>query len=519
MVSYLRKALRGSSVIFILSVVASLIAYGTKIYLARNLSLPEYGLFFAVFSFISFFFFIREFGLNTALVKYVVDYKEKKEFGNVRTCLFTSVIFQLFTSTLLILGLIFFSEKISAAYFKSPVSWTIIKILFVYILFSVLFRAIKSVFQAFQKMKLYALVEPTKNILVFLSVVFFFHQGRGLIGVAMAYSLASAILVLLFLPSLFRVLKKVDFFSGGVGNDGRSDQFSSAKPSKSKVAGKLIWFGFPFMLTGFSGRIIGYLDVIILTYFASLSEVGVYNAILPTAMILLFLSRPLSVAIFPIVTELWAKKDLTRISLGISLLYQYMFLAAIPLVISMMVFSDFFLLQVFGEQFLPGVVPFQILLMGVLLIMLAKINNTVLAAIGRPSIVMQVTVLSSALNVILNIVLIPTYGIYGAASATTVSYATLLVLSTRQVLRFLSVKLPYSLWFRTFILGGLFLSATVMVRSFLASTLPIIPLRGFVILILTIIPSVLLYVLLAFTLRVVNIKELKGYWKVVVTKS
>ena len=89
------------------------------------------------------------------------------------------------------------------------------------------------------------------------------------------------------------------------------------------VLKKMILFGIPSFATAFAGTIIGYIDTLMLTYFSPLSEVGIYNVVLPSALIILFVGRALASTAFPITAELWVKKDYKRLSTGINLLHKY----------------------------------------------------------------------------------------------------------------------------------------------------------------------------------------------------
>ena len=55
MATYTKRLVRGGAFLFVMSVVAAFVSYFIRIILARNLSPAEYGLFYAVFAFVTFF--------------------------------------------------------------------------------------------------------------------------------------------------------------------------------------------------------------------------------------------------------------------------------------------------------------------------------------------------------------------------------------------------------------------------------------------------------------------------------
>ncbi len=89
------------------------------------------------------------------------------------------------------------------------------------------------------------------------------------------------------------------------------------------------------------------------------------------------------------------------------------------------------LIRIFlGAVFLPSVLPFLILLPGIISLGGSKPIATDLAGRGKPQISMYSAIFSLIINVPLNILLIPKWGMSGAAFASSVAYiaATLFVL-------------------------------------------------------------------------------------------
>ena len=86
--SYLKKAGRGIGVIFAMNAVAYLLAYFTRLILARELGPADYGLFYAVFTFVIFFLFFRDLGLNQAMTKYITEFRVKNNYNRIKSAIF-----------------------------------------------------------------------------------------------------------------------------------------------------------------------------------------------------------------------------------------------------------------------------------------------------------------------------------------------------------------------------------------------------------------------------------------------
>jgi O-antigen/teichoic acid export membrane protein len=85
-------------------------------------------------------------------------------------------------------------------------------------------------------------------------------------------------------------------------------------------------------------------------------------------------------------------------------------------------------LLLFGEEFRDAILPLLILLPGIVAGAASRILANDIAARGRPELNMYMSVFTVSFNVSGNILLIPMYGLLGAALATAMAYSLNLVL-------------------------------------------------------------------------------------------
>ncbi|MBN1645239.1 flippase [Candidatus Woesearchaeota archaeon] len=488
--SYTKRALRGSLFVFIASIITAFLGYFIRIILARNLSVEDYGLFFAVFAFISFLLFFRDLGLGSALVKHLAEFKAKKKFNAIKTGIVSVFLSLLILSAIFGVVLYLLAPFLAQNYFKDERALYIIYFFIAYILFSALFLFLRNIFQGLQKIKTFALMEPMRLGIALLTIIIFFAFEYSLFAPVIAYSLSWLAIFLIFLPFASSAFS---FFGYRIKN-------------MKKVTKQLYLFGIAIALAHIGAKVIARIDTLMLTYFTSLTEVGIYNVVLPTALLFLFFSEAISPILYPLVSELWAKKDQKKLSEGINLLYKYSFVITIPAFLTVLVFSSLIIKILFGIEYVAGSLALQILLVGILFLLVATINNTVLAAIGRPAAVTKAFLIVAGLNILLNLLLIPMLGINGAAIATAISYLALLLISTIFVARYIHFKFPLFAWAKTFLIGLVFLFIAFAMKIVLATNI-------WIELIITVFLAGLIYLILAYLLRLIDIKELKKYLK------
>ena len=255
---------------------------------------------------------------------------------------------------------------------------------------------------------------------------------------------------------------------------------------------------------GMGGKLIGDIDTLILTYFRPLSEVGIYNVILPSAMLFLYFGISISAVAFPIVSELWAKKDKIRLSEGIRLMHKYTFAIIIPAVFTIFTFSELFIKSFFSAEYVVGELAFRILLIGVLFYIVAGINTNIIAGIGKPKTATKIIVFSAIINIILNLILIPIMGIEGAAIATAISYLTALILSTYKVTKFIEIEFPKIIWVKLVASGLIFISIIFYMKNLLV-------LNPWLELIISSATAVIVYLVVIYLLKIIDIKEIRKY--------
>ncbi len=486
--SYTRHIVHGAGVIFVTSALAGLLSYAFRILLARHLGPQDYGLFYAVFNVVIFFLFFRDWGLGQALIRYISSFKAENKFNEIKTSMVTVFLIQ-FSSSLVMAGVFFFlAPFLAATYFKDPRAELMLQLLTLYIVFSVLFITLKSTFLGLQKSFAFASFDFSKNLLVLLFVALLFYFGFTVLAPVIAYVLVCLALFLLYLPFLLRAFP---FFAYRVG-------------SIRTMAIQAAAFGLPVFFSSIGGRIIGYTDTLFLTYFRPLQEVGIYNAVLPSAMIFVDIGTSLGLVIFPLTAELVTKKDTSRLSIGFELVHRYFLAGILPLMVMLILFSEIFLNVFFGTAYAAGTAAFRILLLGVFALVIGSINGSIITGLGHPKEITKVYIVAALLNIVVNTLLIPPLGITGAAVATCASYLYIFIRSTFVASQRLQTKFPGRNWLKIGLASAGF---TVIIY-----TLPkVLNFPWFVELPLSLLTALAVYSWLCCVLKIFQLPEIKKY--------
>jgi len=487
--SYLKKAVFGAITVFSFSVLAAFFGYLFRLVLARNLTVEEYGLFYSVFALISLLWIFKDLGLGQALAKYIPEFKIKKRYDLIKKSLISAFTLQTAFAAILALLLFIFADWLGKNYFHHPEAAMVVELFAIYLLVKPLQMVCTYAFQGFQKMRYFASIDLTRSVLALVMVLIGFAFIKDLIIPSLAYALSPLLLGFIFIPLL---IKKAfpNFFEVKFDWD-------------KALIKKLVKFGIPVMIGGAGWFIISYTDTLLLTFFTKMDQVGLYNAALPTSNVLQYFSLAMAAVLLPMTSEMWVRNHKGQLVAGVRLLYKYSFLMIIPISLAMFSFPEVVLNILFGAKYVAAANALRVLVIGTIFYVIAGTNFSVLSGIGKPKITSRIILIAAGINVLLNIILIPFLGIIGSAVASATGFLVMLILSVIYLEKNISVSIPVWAWTKIAFLGLIFISIVAYLKRILVMS-PILEA------IVVCLASGLVYIVLAFVLRIVSFKEIKG---------
>jgi O-antigen/teichoic acid export membrane protein len=406
--TYARRLVGSSAIVFTAIVISGIIGMLFRMFLTRSLTVEDYGLFTAVFVFVSLFGIFHDLGLNQALIKYIPEFSVNGRFDRIKSSVSFVLIFFSGLSFLITILLFVFSGRIAEGFFRTGAAILPLRILSIWFFSVTFYYVFNAAFQGFQNMRMYSLMQFFDTFSVFLLAVLFIGVlGYGVSGAALAYLLGGiAISCLTFF--LFRWQYPRIF----------AEKASINKP----LAKTLFKFAFPVFLAGLGGMISSNIDTLTITAFRSLNDVGFYQAAQPAARMLLYFSTALTVVLFPMISELWARREQKLLGQALHFLVKFSLILIIPVALVLITFPEIVLRLLFGSSYLPGSTALQILATAAIIYTLYAILGSVMSGIGKPIVNTKVIALMACLNLVGDLILVPIFGIEGAAVSTFASY-------------------------------------------------------------------------------------------------
>ena len=472
--SYARRFVRGSTLVFTALVLSGMVGLLLRIFLARTLGAADYGLFITLFMLISMFALFRDPGIGQSLVKYIPEFVAKKRHDELKSFITVYMLVQVLISLFVCLALVVFSDQIASTIFPERMAEAslVIKILSGWFLFEAFFYTFRTTFQGFQDMVPFSLL-----IFIQISLPFLFALllvgifGLSIRGVALAYT-AGLGTVVLFAFGIF--LKK------------HSDVLKAKIRISKPLLKKLFMFALPVLIAGVAGAIIGYMGTLMIAIFRTSSEVGFYQVAYPAANLLLYFPTAMGAVLFPMISELWARRKHELIGEAMRTLIKFSFIFIAPAALIIMAFPGLVISTLFGSEYLAASVALQILALTAIVQTLYTISNRVILGIGKPVLITVAMWVMAISSFTLNLILIPPYGIEGAAAATFFSTLVGLSLSLNLTRKYIKFTIPWAPLIKT-LAGG---SLTLLMVSGLKLIINLPPLIE---LFVVMIPSLLFY--------------------------
>ena len=150
--SYTKLAVKGALTVLAISILAAFMGYLVRLVLARNLTVEQYGLFYAVFTFVAFFGLFKTLGFDKALIKFIPEFIHQKKYDFIKSAILYAAIIQLVTNILVIILVYIFASYLSVNFFHTDQANILLKIITIAFAIDSFTQVLKFAFQGFKKM-------------------------------------------------------------------------------------------------------------------------------------------------------------------------------------------------------------------------------------------------------------------------------------------------------------------------------------------------------------------------------
>ncbi|HYE22249.1 MAG TPA: flippase [Verrucomicrobiae bacterium] len=182
---------------------------------------------------------------------------------------------------------------------------------------------------------------------------------------------------------------------------------------------QLFLWNTPFMLlTLFAAY--NRIDGLLLPYFVNFEQTGYYSAAYKFWDILAFFPGVLGITLYPFFAHAISKNLIDQVRIGLQTYTRYMIAIAVPMAVGVFLLAEELTLNFFGREFIQASDPLWLLVLAVSVVFIyTPVNSLVISQLTRNA--TKITGFTFVVNVLLNLLLIPKFGIVASAAITVLS--------------------------------------------------------------------------------------------------
>jgi O-antigen/teichoic acid export membrane protein len=444
----MERTARGAGTSSLANGLGRLVAFAIQFVLARLFGPAQLGLYVLGTTAVMLANVLAQAGLDSGVVRYVSQYRAAGDDARVKGVIVQALLVSFALSMLLGAALFFGAGLLARGMFDKPALEQVFRIFALSLPFLTLMSMAFWATEGFQIVKysvwVREVVQPLGNLVL---IVAAYVLGSEVLGVSVSYVVSMAFGCALAMRYLRRIFPKIT---------------DTTVPAVFET-GALFRVSGPMIVVNSLAKVNTWTATLAVGVFATASAVGVYNAAARTGVMGILPLVAFSGIFSPMIAELHGRgatremdalyKDVSRWVFTFSLLF---FFGAVLLARDVM--------ALFGPEFVSGWPVLVIIAAGQLFA--ASVGSTVriLAMTGRQRLLMYTTLGSLLLNVALNLLLVPPYGILGSAVATATATVASNALTLAGVNRSLGLW-PYTTsYLKPVAVGGLAAVAVYFLR-------------------------------------------------------
>ena len=426
----LKELVSSSTVFLLLRIFGIGCGYLFTLMITRNCGASAMGIFTLSFILLQMASVVGRFGLDTALLRFVSELASKGLQNDARAVYMKSFLFALCLSVLLSFSVYIFAPWVSVSVFNKAclrkafelVSLAVAPLALLYLNFETL-RGLK-------KIREYAFLQNTSTFLIAsVLLAFFLDANNNNLFPVKVFVIA---VYFTFGLSMFQISKSLGF----------TFSFLNGAPRLSPV----LKVAFPMLISSSLMLFMGWTDSIMIGIYMDEQYVGIYSVALKVAATAGITLMAVNSIAAPRFAEYYSKKDMVSFQKIICYSSRLIFWTSLPVLIICLVFPSQ-IMRLFGSEFTTGKYALMILTIGQFVNAVSGSVGYILQMTGKEIVFQNIVTASVMLNIILNIILIPLFGITGAAVASAASMIFWNAVSAVYIVKsekIITVYLPFS---------------------------------------------------------------------------
>ena len=412
--SSLKLIAKTSLIVLIGLILSKLATYIYRIIIARYYGSEAYGQFSLGLMIFSIFIAIASLGLIEGIIRFIPIYRGKNENHKINYLIKFALSLSLFCGILASVILYFSANSISLNIFHNAELAFYLKIFAITIPIFLIGNIYLYVLRAYEEIGSYSFILNILQNIVKLAFILLFILLGFKAGNAIVYSYSFGILAVLVASYLLCKYKIPTLFIDK----------TPTPLAKIKIRTELVSYSWPIIFLGIISNILYWIDSFSIGYFKSVNDVGLYNAAVPIAALFTIAPDIFMQLFFPVINKEYGRKNIDLIKSLSKQVTKWIFIIDLPLFFLVLLFPGAIINPLFGYEYLVASNSLRFLALGAFISSVLGVSYYLVSMAGKSKVILANTIVFSLVNLAINILLVPKYGMNGASIATMISGIT-----------------------------------------------------------------------------------------------
>ena len=345
-------------------------------------------------------------GLNNGIQHFFSYHLARNNNNTILALIIKTALLGVFLAISAFFSIYYLSYYISTIFFHSIYYELYIKIISIAIAASIVVNIFGAMLLGLNQYKKYSLIYSfvyTSTYLFPLFLLFIFRKAVYLVEGVAIINLVSATI---FIFSILKMYRLIGIEEGNYEKDTYKN---------------IIYYSIPLFFSSIMGTSATYIDRIVVSYFVNLSSLGIYNFALVIATAATLLVSPVSNLLIPKLSSFFSLDNKAAFRSSIRLLLNMVSLLYIPSALGIAALSKPLLFIFAGPDYVGAYIPLIIIMFTSSIFIGTTVLITGISSIRKTRIYIFSSSLSMISNLVLSVILIPIFGIIGAA----ISYSSM----------------------------------------------------------------------------------------------
>jgi O-antigen/teichoic acid export membrane protein len=386
---------------FASSIITIPLSFILRVFLARWLGAPDLGLFQMVVTIYGITMILATFGIPASIIKFAAEFQSDPD--TLDQYVTTGILSSVFYGCLVCVAMYALSNTISRL-FHMPELSGLLKILALIYPFTSVFQTSTGLLNGLRVMRRYASLIMLQSLSMIVFTVALVGMGLGVQGAVSGLVAGMAFTCVVSLASTKRFFR---INTSGLAARARA----------------LLRYGALLLGSDAMNILAANADIVLLGYFLTKTDVGIYSVAVTLSMILTFIPTAVQRITYPATSEFHARQNTRQLSVMLDKSMKYTTIVLLPLALVMGFHAGPLIGLLFGGQYASAATALIILVIG--RVVRGGVNASIGAlftGVGRPEVSFALEAATSLATVALLILLIPRFGIEGAALSTCLAY-------------------------------------------------------------------------------------------------